>query len=239
MLVAHDINGKKILPIKNTKAFCPFCSQDVIPCFSQLGKSDYWRHKIDYKDLCLSYQYKNEGEWHSSTKLSWGIEYTEIYITKGNIKRRADVMLENKLVIEIQNSPIGVYEIKNREIFYGKIVWLFNGIDAYNNNRIKINNKQYEWRNPRESIIKCNAPVFIALSENKIMQILNIESLYYQPDNSWRKILFYEGQCKIMNFQEFRNHMIFTDFNWRKISYPLNWKKEFNNQNNTIQLEIF
>jgi len=239
MLTAHDINGYKVLPEKKLKAFCPFCQLEVIPCFSQLGKNDYWRHKIDNSRDCLSYQYPNEGKWHKSVKLTWGIEYTEVYITKGSVKRRADVMLKNKLVIEIQNSPISAYEIQAREFFYGKIIWLFNGINAYDNERITYHQNKYEWRSPRESIIKCNAPVFIALSENKVMEILNINSFYHQPEWSRQNTLHYKGDCKIMTFQEFRNHMIYTDFNWRKLSYPINWKKEFNNQINTIQLELF
>lgn len=239
MLIAHDIHGKKRLPEKKLQAFCPFCEKEVLPCFSQLGKNNYWRHKIDNNNNCLSYQYPNEGMWHKSIKLSWGIEYTEVYITKGTVKRRADVMLENKLVIEIQNSSINASEIQAREKFYGKIIWLFNAIDAYNNDRITYFNNEYTWQRPRASIIKCHAPVFIALSENLIMQIISINSFYEPSHVDHYSILTYKGKCKLMTFDQFKNHMIFTDLNFKYNSYSFNWKKEFNYQFNTIQLELF
>ena len=46
-----------------------------------------------------------------------------------NIVHRADVKLDNGLVIEIQNSNIKVEEIKQREDFYGKngLIWILNG----------------------------------------------------------------------------------------------------------------
>ena len=41
--------------------------------------------------------------------------------------RRADVKTPDGLVVEMQNSPIRPQEVRSREDFYGKIVWIVNG----------------------------------------------------------------------------------------------------------------
>ncbi len=53
----------------------------------------------------------------------------EVTITENNKTHRADIQLNNGLVIEIQNSSITYSNIKKREDFYGKnnMIWILNG----------------------------------------------------------------------------------------------------------------
>lgn len=114
--MTHD--GRR-LARPNTKANCPVCNGDLIPKCGEL-KSWHWAHKT--KDC--DHWSEPESEWHRQWKNRFPAEWQEQRI--GN--HRADV-LTPKGVIEFQRSAIKPAEIRERESFYGKMVWV---LDASN-----------------------------------------------------------------------------------------------------------
>ena len=58
--------------------------------------------------------------------------------SNGKIEHRADIQLNNKLVIEIQNSPIKIEDIDSRESFYGRnnMLWVINGATLANKSSV-------------------------------------------------------------------------------------------------------
>lgn len=82
-------------------------------------------------------------------------------------KHRADIKNNNGMVTELQNSRISTSEIREREVFYDNMIWLFNGIPFVDNLQItnsfeKYNKKYYHfrWKWFNKSIMSCNKNVY-------------------------------------------------------------------------------
>jgi competence CoiA-like predicted nuclease len=54
------------------------------------------------------------------------VEFQEVYLSEEDETHRADICTSEKIVIEIQNSPITADEIYTRECFYDKLIWVIN-----------------------------------------------------------------------------------------------------------------
>jgi competence protein CoiA len=134
MIYALNDEGKRIKPkSKGLRAICPGCNEIVNSRVGEINRA-HWAHKTDD---CDSWRESKMSDWH----IDWQNEFPEINqeVTMrdslGNI-HRADVRLNNGLVIEIQNSPIKPAEIKQRENFYsidGGLIWLLNGDELLSN----------------------------------------------------------------------------------------------------------
>ena len=128
MRYAIDENKKRTeVQFSGQKAICPGCFSTLI---GRNGKfrPPHWYHKS--KKECDSW-YEPMTDWH----LTWQNKFPEknreitIWDKDNQITHRADICLNNKLVIEIQHSPINPEEILQREIFYGKngLIWILDG----------------------------------------------------------------------------------------------------------------
>jgi len=74
-------------------------------------------------------RYFGETPWHRDWKNAFPVTYREkTFIDQQfNQFHRADVFTSCGTTIEFQNSPISVLELKSREAFYPKLVWVING----------------------------------------------------------------------------------------------------------------
>lgn len=122
MLLAEDDLGNRILPSPERGGICPFCKSKVIPKCGEI-KTWHWAHKS--LKTCDSWG-EPEGEWHYGWKKLAGLDNTEITIEKNGKRHRADIMI-NGLVIELQHSPLPTYEVREREQFYGRMIWIIDG----------------------------------------------------------------------------------------------------------------
>ncbi|WP_235528609.1 competence protein [Pedobacter sp. Leaf194] len=79
--------------------------------------------------LWVPEKYHKESVWHRNWKKAFPLEYREKSFccqTTGEL-HRADVYTPCGTAIEFQNSPISVAEMKSREAFYPKMIWILNG----------------------------------------------------------------------------------------------------------------
>ena len=126
------VNSEKSEAVPNSKGLCPLCERTV---FSKCGEINVW-HWAHLKDESCDSWYEPETEWHKNWKLAFGKENCEIVISKDGIRHIADIVTENKVVIELQNSPIQKHIISRRENFYGeRMLWVINGIKFKENFR--------------------------------------------------------------------------------------------------------
>jgi len=113
--------------------------------------------------------------------MTFGKECSEQMIKKNGEVHRADVLTKNNVVIELQNSPIQIDVISEREEFYGeRMLWLINGSHFKSNFRIfdisKITDqikyqsfsgrKGFKWNYARKSWAAVNRNVFIDFGTN-------------------------------------------------------------------------
>jgi competence protein CoiA len=127
MRFALNENNEKIEVSESGQiAKCPSCDSIVIGKFGEFNRK-HWSHKI--KD-CDSW-YEPITDWHLEWQNHFPEKFKEVTLKDkvNGIIHRADIQLTNKLVIEIQYSPIKIKEIKQREDFYGtnNLIWILNG----------------------------------------------------------------------------------------------------------------
>lgn len=127
MRYAVDNNNKIEVSTSGQLAFCEGCNSEVKgrKGFKNIA---HWYH-IN-KNECDSW-YEPITKWHLDWQNIFPLKNREVTLfdNETNIYHRADIQLDNGLVIEVQNSNINVDEIKQREDFYKKngLIWILNG----------------------------------------------------------------------------------------------------------------
>jgi competence CoiA-like predicted nuclease len=167
-------NNEKISPTNGVVAKCQICNGDLIAKCGEIN-AWHWAHK-SLKD-CDSWS-EPESEWHLNWKNKFPKEFQEVVI--GN--HRADVKLKNGLVIELQNSPISICEIQERENFYKNMIWIFNVKDCIDN--IELRQKKssngvyytFRWKHPRKHISFTTQPTYLDFGYNDIFCLKKMSS---------------------------------------------------------------
>lgn len=118
-------NGVKTEAQKGKIAVCIGCGQQVIAKCGQV-KIHHWAHV--YKAKCDSW-WEGETIWHRTWKENFAENCREISFFDEKLQEyhRADIHTATGITIEFQNSPISTGELKAREIFYPKLIWVVNG----------------------------------------------------------------------------------------------------------------
>lgn len=128
MRYANNKNGNKIeVSFSGERAICPDCGSEVHGRKGRI-RAAYWKHP---NNSDCDRWYEPITQWHIDWQNKFPKEYQEISLLDqetGEI-HRADIRLPSGFVIEVQNSPIKIYEIEQRENFYGKsgLAWILNG----------------------------------------------------------------------------------------------------------------
>jgi hypothetical protein len=119
-LASPDIHG----------ATCCVCARPVRPkCGTRIAW--HWAHHA--RPHCDSW-WEPETDWHRAWKNrfpeTWR-EHVQFDPITGE-KHIADVLSESGVAIEFQNSPMPPEELASREAFYGKMLWIVNGLSFRN-----------------------------------------------------------------------------------------------------------
>jgi competence protein CoiA len=110
------LDGAKTTASPHKTGACPGCRGSVIAKCGEI-KCWHWAHAVSECDPW----HEGETQWHLDWKKLFPKQSVEIILGE----HRADVLL-NETVIEFQNSPITPAEINERELFYGRMIWVFN-----------------------------------------------------------------------------------------------------------------
>ena len=132
MLIALDNNGNRIQASKGALGECQVCGNRVRAYCGEIN-IHHWRH-IDLSKC--DFWKENETEWHRQWKAYFPVEWQEVVIKKDEKIHRADIKTNKGLVVEFQNSSISSGEIKQREKFYGNMIWLINAKGFKDNFRL-------------------------------------------------------------------------------------------------------
>ena len=185
------VENDKIEAIPKLKGTCPLCNGKV---FSKCGEVNVW-HWSHLKDESCDHWYEPETFWHLHWKMTFGKENAEIVIKKNRKKHIADILTKEKVVIELQISPIQKPIIRKREEFYGEqMLWLING-DNFKENfnlsvgegnpfyemerqwdieagRRKVNDIEFNWKYTRRSWSEVQRNVFIDFGDLNLFWVL-------------------------------------------------------------------
>lgn len=206
MMYAQDFNGERVEASKDINAFCPGCKNAVRAKCGDI-MPHHWAHIS--KTQCDQW-FENEGEWH----LSWKKRFEESskkevivekFIKKENKWHFADIFT-GKGAIELQHSPISIDTISKRELFYEKMIWLFDGTKTHN---LSVNDYKFVremnggrggtkklpywtfvWLHPKKTIFYANKTVFIDMGDDKILYIK--KKYLTEKMRGWGYIISYE-----------------------------------------------
>lgn len=169
------INGERAKAEKSGQiGICPGCGGEVR---AKCGEIVSW-HWAHVNADCDPWS-EPETEWHRKWKGFFPDHWQEV--TKP--PHRADVAGPDG-VLEIQRSGISPEEIREREQFYGRMAWLLNGHDFWENLEwIKVAGDYYEfrWKHARKTWFTAKKVIFIDTPFG-LFKVKNIR------DKSWKVI---------------------------------------------------
>ena len=126
------VNGVKKTAESAEVGIC-ICCNNPVRAYCGSDRVNHWKHINAIE--CDTWS-EGETEWHREWKNKFDVNQQEIiqYDPESGEKHIADVYIESKnLVIEFQHSPIGSDEIKARESFYKKMIWIVD-LQPYKSN---------------------------------------------------------------------------------------------------------
>lgn len=120
-----SVDGKKFPPFPKGRGICSVCDSETI---AKCGEKVMWHWAHKSKMDCDPW-WENETEWHRNWKEHFPENFREIVHLCGvtGEKHRADIKSDKGIILEIQNSPISLEELRAREDFYKNMVWIVNG----------------------------------------------------------------------------------------------------------------
>nr|WP_256445785.1 competence protein CoiA family protein [Skermanella sp. TT6] len=118
------VDGQRADARPKLKGRCPDCDAEMV---ARCGPVNVW-HWAHKGRLSCDPWWESETEWHRSWKNNFPLDWQEVrHIDQTTGERHiADVKIPYGLVIEFQNSPIDSIEMRSRENFYGKMIWIVN-----------------------------------------------------------------------------------------------------------------
>ncbi|WP_242343592.1 MULTISPECIES: competence protein CoiA family protein [Anaeromyxobacter] len=118
MFFADDGSGARVEAWPKASAVCPLCRRVVRARCGEVVDW-YWAHE---RGASCDTWAESETPWHHWWKLRAEPDQREVVMGE----HRADIRTP-KGVIELQHSPIAPEEIREREAFYGRMIWLLDG----------------------------------------------------------------------------------------------------------------
>ena len=119
------VNGERQEAQPNLSGTCPACGA---PMVAKCGEVKIWHWAHRGRRVCDVW-WENETEWHRAWKGHFPVDWQEVVHTaKDGVKHIADVKTERGWALEFQHSYIDAEERRSRNGFYGKVIWVVNGL---------------------------------------------------------------------------------------------------------------
>lgn len=169
------------------RGICPECGQEVIAKCGSLVVS-HWAHVATAgEETCWASEPKTQ--WHIDWQNKWDEQQREVIIKSGQSKHIADIVANVNginIVIEFQHSSISSEDIKKREDFYERMVWVFDARAEYKSDKIKLwrenntpnNYYQVAWESPKRTLFKCEKQVYLHLGQGLCISPLFNQKVY-------------------------------------------------------------
>lgn len=168
-----DVDGRRSPPSPGARGTCPACGGEVLAKCGSLTVW-HWAHRAADCDPWS----EPESDWHLGWKRRLAdIEHQEVTLRP----HRADVIAKDGRVVELQNSPISVKEVAEREAFYtaarGRpMLWIVNM--ARYRPRFSLHRYHTEpdviltWTSPARVWWTATCPVFLDLGSRWLFRAL-------------------------------------------------------------------
>jgi len=173
-------DGMRITAERGREAVCPTCRDSLLAKCGHI-RVWHWAHRSGFDCDIWS---EPETKWHAGWKARFPTDWCEVPIGK----HRADVQLPSGWVIELQHSPIQVEELREREAFYGRMVWLVDGTGL--GDRLELRDRRnhvtFRWRWPRVAWMYARRRVYLDLGGPHLLRLIE---LYQKPGAGWGRLV--------------------------------------------------
>ncbi len=189
MLYAIDEKTeRKIKPEPGLTAVCSYCESPVI---AKCGSINIWHWAHKSLNDCDVWG-EGETNWHLEWKSHFNQNQVEINIKKDNSLHRADIVLNDGTIVELQHSFITPETISERESFYGNMIWIFDLSDCISTTKPKrfcIHQKKgtygryysFNWLYPKKHIFYAKQRKVFDLGDGTVF----IVKEHYKPKYGW------------------------------------------------------
>ena len=167
----------------NNDYFCPFCKAPL-----DLRRGDIRRHHFAHAKhhLCTDTwsrdRSENDSTWHKQWQERFPINNQEIPLQLGEIKHRADVMID-RTVLEFQHSLLSPEKFSDRNVFYAglghKVIWIFDCMDVTFSQKENF----YYWTRPKRTfrnysdIASANqTELYFQTDESTLVHVIDVSS---------------------------------------------------------------
>ena len=166
MMFANAPDGERVLAKPGITGECPACGSECMP---KCGEIVVWHWAHIARSECDPWA-ERDTIWHWAWQESVPRARQEVVMRN----HRADLVTASGHVVELQHSPISPAEIREREDFYGQMIWLFDATKCQIDLRHKDGYVTFRWMHPRKSVAFCRKPVWLDLGRNQILQLRKI-----------------------------------------------------------------
>ena len=149
---------------RGARATCPGCDGPVLAKCGPLVIS-HWAH-ISSED-CDAWS-EPESDWHRGWKIAFRALGATIEVPIGN--HRADIITPQG-VVELQHSSISLDEAREREAFYGPMVWLFDMRDPQRWERIHWGKRGFWWKHGSKTQAHLTRPIFWQNPDGEVLRV--------------------------------------------------------------------
>lgn len=180
MLFAKDSDGNRVAAKPGATGECPGCNGALVPRCGELV-SWHWAHRAGPD--CDPWS-EGESEWHRSWKRSVYPDCCEVQMGP----HRADIVT-GSTVTELQHSQISPMEIRERERFYGRMVWIFNAAPFIRNLNFRPRDGfvSFRWKWPRKSLGAVTKPMYWDLGNGFSLEVRRLDVM--TPSGGWGNLV--------------------------------------------------
>ncbi len=183
------INGIKKTAKPSEVGIC-ICCNSPVRAYCGSERVHHWKHINAVK--CDSWS-EGETKWHREWKNKFDANHQEIILhdPKSGEKHIADVYLKPiDVVLEFQHSPIHIDEIKARESFYKKMIWIVD-VHSYKDNisfHNDIGNAVYDCKHAyMETRFKQISKLSKQGKQKKVEELMDDDDVYAYFENIEKK----------------------------------------------------
>lgn len=160
------VGGVRSLPRRGVRGSCPCCGSPVIPKMGEVVVH-HWAHES--VEDCDPW-YEGISAWHLAWQSLAPPARREVVIGR----HRADVVSRDGVVVELQRSPISPAEIRERERFYRRIIWIFDASEykcRIHMSKLDSYTFVWEWERARPSLLGCRAPAYHDFGDGRLFRL--------------------------------------------------------------------
>jgi hypothetical protein len=161
-----ELDRNRILAQPRQRAVCPGCEAVVI---AKCGDINAWHWAHESLVDCDPWS-ECESQWHLDWKRSVPRSQCERVIGP----HRADIVTARDWIVELQHSSLTFEEVRERERFYGNMVWIIDAStfeDRFTLRRLNKNSYVFKWRHVRKWILAIEKPIFFDFGTDRWFNI--------------------------------------------------------------------